>query len=381
TNEARVPSRQIKRRLVYVGIVFFLILACAPWLIAHTPLRDPIINTLQNDPYLSITTDDASLGWITPTELKKVSVLSSDERVNISVKQLTVFSSLPQLWFKAPDVGTVQVERLAIHLKLPLKDNEDVVQEGGLFFKAHLKDTKILVEVDGEDEPIIDLRDLNLDAEVKRDASGEWLSLGQFTLYDHQPLTTELCDEFLQLIDPVLADVAAVAGSFSCKFEEFLVPLDSANNDEAIRDLKIKGVLTIHNLAGEFKTPLLRDLVSVLAETHEVKVPDVIRLAKDTTIIFEIREGRIFHEGLSFGFPDIAPDLIVRSQGSVGIDESLDLTIEVPQILGNDEKPAKGIKVKPLILRVQGTILKPIVTEVPEDDKSKKANPGENNDV
>ena len=38
------------------------------------------------------------------------------------------------------------------------------------------------------------------------------------------------------------------------------------------------------------------------------------------------------HEGLRIGFPEIDPDLVVSSRGSIGLDETLDLHVELPRL-------------------------------------------------
>lgn len=361
-------TKSVKKKRRIVGSCLFVLLAISgtPWIIANSPLRDTVINSLQEDPDLTISSAAASFGWFTPASLKEISILSKDHRVKIDVQRFATQKTLAQILSNPQQIGHVEVEQAKIHLKLPLKESESPIDERQLYFTAQLYDSDLFVEVDDDPEPVINLKDQNLKVELKRGATGDLLDLGEFVLFDHQELTQEICDEFLQLIDPVLADVAKVNGSVSCQFESLSVPLNIADNPDAIHDLKIKGTLTIHDLSGEFQTPLLRDILSIIAEMHEVKLPKVIRLIEKTTIKFELREGRIFHTGLRFGLPDISPDLMVSSQGSVGIDESLDLTLVVPQILAGEEKTKTGDQIKPVTLRVSGTILEPIVTEVSE---------------
>ena len=80
----------------------------------------------------------------------------------------------------------------------------------------------------------------------------------------------------------------------------------------------------------------------------------MVRLAQDTEIRFQVREGRLHHEGLRIGFPDIDPALQVTSRGSVGLDKSLDLFVELPR-LDKAQRKAKG----PAKCRITGTIDNP----------------------
>jgi hypothetical protein len=101
----------------------------------------------------------------------------------------------------------------------------------------------------------------------------------------------------------------------------------------------------------------------LLADMHGKKPSDVVRLVKNADVKFNVKDGRMYHEGLRFGFPDISPDLIVKSSGSVGLDTALDVVLEVPGLLV--EKNELDIKKAPPVrYRIAGTIDKPIVTEI-----------------
>ena len=96
---------------------------------------------------------------------------------------------------------------------------------------------------------------------------------------------------------------------------------------------------------------------------HGKKPSDVVRVVENAEVKFQVRDGRIHHEDMHFGFPDISPDLVIRSSGSVGYDKTLDLVLDVPSILLNKANPG-GKKTAHVRLRVTGTIDKPIVTEI-----------------
>jgi hypothetical protein len=89
---------------------------------------------------------------------------------------------------------------------------------------------------------------------------------------------------------------------------------------------------------------------------HGKKPSDVVRAVQNADVRFEVRDGRMHHEGLRFGFPDISPDLLIRSSGSVGFDRTLDFVLDVPPVLADRKDPVK--------LRVTGTLEKPVVTEM-----------------
>jgi hypothetical protein len=100
------------------------------------------------------------------------------------------------------------------------------------------------------------------------------------------------------------------------------------------------------------------------------KPSEVVRVVKNADVRFQVRDGRMYHEGLRFGFPDFSPDLIITSRGSVGFDKSLDFELEVPAILV-DKKNLEIKKAAPVHFRVTGTIDKPTVTEIIKEEKGK----------
>ena len=65
------------------------------------------------------------------------------------------------------------------------------------------------------------------------------------------------------------------------------------------------------------------------------KPSEVVRIVEEAEIRFEVRDGRMHHEGLRIGFPDIDPDTLsvsfarFRGPGS----HSLDLVLEAPRIV------------------------------------------------
>ena len=74
----------------------------------------------------------------------------------------------------------------------------------------------------------------------------------------------------------------------------------------------------------------------------------------DAEIPFQVRDGRLHHEGLRIGFPDIDPQLVVSTRGSVGLDETVDLFVELPRLdaaLRKEKGPAK--------CHITGTITNP----------------------
>ena len=81
----------------------------------------------------------------------------------------------------------------------------------------------------------------------------------------------------------------------------------------------------------------------------------------ERAIDIQVSDGRVYHRNLEF----LIDDVPVRSQGSVGFDETLALEIEVPiQAKWVGDKPAlRGLVGQMIRIPVQGTFAQPKVDE------------------
>jgi hypothetical protein len=64
------------------------------------------------------------------------------------------------------------------------------------------------------------------------------------TIFDHQPITPELCRQGLQLIAPLLSDKIKADGEFSLRRDQFIVPL--ASEGTPAPSPQIRGTLNLH---------------------------------------------------------------------------------------------------------------------------------------
>jgi len=159
-----------------------------------------------------------------------------------------------------------------------------------------------------------------------------------------------------------------VQGEISLSLEKVRVPLGIPES-ELEKKVELAGKLQLLQITMSTKTPLLQTMVKVLADQYGKKPSDVVRVVKNADVKFNVKGGRMYHEGLQFGFPDISPDLIAKSSGSVGLDKSLDVVLEVPGFLV-DKKDLGIKKAPPVRFRITGTIDKPVVTQI-KDGKDK----------
>ena len=234
--------------------------------------------------------------------------------------------------------------------------------------KIALQDAPLVVQLQSGAKAALTVYNRNLSFSVEDTRNGKMLTLAPVTIFEKQTLTPEMGDQLLHLIAPTLSDLTGVQGTISLSLEAFRVPL-AVSKSELEKRIELAGKLKLHQISVSTKTPLLQTLVKVLADMYGKKPSDVVRVVENAEVRFRVRDSRIHHEDMRFGFPDISPDLLIRSRGSVGYDRTLDLQLDVPALLLDKGKPQVK-KTAPVRLRVTGTIDKPIVTEI-KDGKGK----------
>jgi hypothetical protein len=225
-----------------------------------------------------------------------------------------------------------------------------------------LEGASLAVHLVGGARPCLMVDNLHLKFSVESTKDGRVLTLAPVTVLDKRKLTPEVGDELLHLIVPTLADVTGVQGEISLSLDTFRVPLDVPPN-EFTKRVEVAGKLQLHQISADAKTPLLGATVKVLADMHGKKPSEVVRVVENADVRFRVQGGRIYHEGLRMGLPDIEPKLLVTSSGSVGLDKSLDIVLEVPRVVTPFNKGVADPDA-PVRLRVTGTIDNPVVTEM-----------------
>ena len=223
-------------------------------------------------------------------------------------------------------------------------------------FTATIKDAALTVRLAGEDEPVIDIDGIDLTFRVEKAEEGRVLTLDPVVIFDRRKLSPKLTNKLLQLFDPTMTDTPQVSGEISLSLDKLRIPI-GVPRDKAVKGMELEGKLVLHQVSGEVKNPLRQALVRLVADMNGKDAPKVVRLAQDAEIRFQVRDGRLHHEGLRIGLPDIDPELQLTSRGSVGLDKTLDLFVELPRLdpaLRKEKGPAK--------CRITGTINNPQIT-------------------
>jgi len=163
-------------------------------------------------------------------------------------------------------------------------------------------------------------------------------------LVERVRITPEMCAAGLQYIAPVLAGVAEAEGQFSIDLSTCQVPISTPDQGD------VAGTFTVHDVrvgAG----PLIRELAILLEGTSSV------RLTRQSQVAFRVVQGRVYHQGLELVFPDAT----IRTQGSVGLDRTLAIMVEMPvprKWIGNNPL-GTALRNRTIRLPVGGTLDQP----------------------
>lgn len=139
------------------------------------------------------------------------------------------------------------------------------------------------------------------------------LQVGPGRLADQVRINPQMCSGALQYIAPPLAGVASAEGRFSIDLDECRIPLDWPERGS------LAGRMTVHS-AAIGPGPLVRELAAAL------RLGGTAQLRRQSTVPFRMVEGRIYHRDLQLDFTDVT----IKTYGSVGLDQSLALMVEMP---------------------------------------------------
>ena len=138
------------------------------------------------------------------------------------------------------------------------------------------------------------------------------LSLPKGPLAQRIQLDPTMCTSMLKYAAPALADVLEVHGMLSVDLNTCRIPLNNP------RQSNISGRLIAHNVQVS-RGPMIDELSVLLGGQSAA------RLRQECVVPFRMQNGRVYHEGLDIEFPEMT----IRTQGWVGLDESLDITADM----------------------------------------------------
>ena len=175
-------------------------------------------------------------------------------------------------------------------------------------------------------------------------------------------LTAEMCRGWLKYVAPLLADSTRAQGNLSLELEQAAAPIYDFSA------LSSKGVLVIHEAQvgpGSLITKLTGPITQILSvvdpqSAADLARPNWIQIPKQD-VEFQVQQGRVYHKQLVLRHRDVE----IRTTGSVGFDQSLDLVAEVPVLDRwiKNNRFLESLRGKSIPFRVRGSFAKPNVDE------------------
>jgi len=189
---------------------------------------------------------------------------------------------------------------------------------------------------------------------------GPLLLMGQTQLLERVSITRDMCAEWLKYVAPLLGDATRIRGRLSVGLTHARIPIGDMNSAD------ILGSLTVHS--GEIRPgPLTEPFVRLVRRIHSIAGKNILEETNailrttEREIPFRLLNGRVYHENMLVRTGEV----VMNSSGSVGLDESLDLLvqIQIPDHWVETDRLLAGWKGKVIDIPIRGTLEQPDVDE------------------
>lgn len=117
----------------------------------------------------------------------------------------------------------------------------------------------------------------------------------------------------------------------------------------------------MHRASVALKNTIASNVTGLIVTLLGNSLPDTMTVAKGVNVRFQVINGRIHHQGLALLLPRGESSIEIVSNGSVGLDETLDLQVSIHLTAGmlGQSALAKGLTSDPIVIAVEGTLDNP----------------------
>ncbi|MEQ9411601.1 MAG: hypothetical protein RIK87_28060 [Fuerstiella sp.] len=366
-----------------IGGMLFSGLAVLPLAVMNSSHRDALLNA-QFQPYgLTVTSESGAGTWVTPVVLTNITLTDESGQIQCIIREIRTSRTMTGLLLHGGDLGTITFVEPVLQVAL----DEQGRLPAGLFQQSESPDdgrnTPLLpkqtpdlaVEVAGgtfvlsvpwRRLPIVDLGGLDVSAAITRQEEGRWLDVAPVQVFDHERISESHTEQNLALIAPVLSQSTSLTGDVSVRMNGLRLPLDG---QPTVTATPISGTAVFHSVEARLKKDWVVQISRLLGRVTGATVPDRLQIVQDSPVAFEVDERGIYHHGLAFLLPQIAPDMTLESSGMVGLDEKLDLalSLQLPRLAAQNPFMAALAKMTwlPFQLQVKGTVDQPELVTPP----------------
>ncbi len=181
------------------------------------------------------------------------------------------------------------------------------------------------------------------------------------SLMEQIEITPEMCNTWLKFVAPLLADATRAEGSFSAHLAGARIPVMEPASGE------VGGTLIIHE-ARMGPGPLAQQFLGLAQQVKDIlrRRPGSSQIVDSSQpwvylgpqqVAFQMADGRVYHRDLQMQIDDV----IIRTRGSVGMDESVSLVAEIPVLDKwiDGERALAGLRGQVLTVPISGTLSRP----------------------
>jgi translocation and assembly module TamB len=185
---------------------------------------------------------------------------------------------------------------------------------------------------------------------LKLDTSPGEVLLPKGPLVERAKLTPQATAGALGYALPAIANAGQAEGEISAGIEESRIPLGD------FTQTNLKGVLLIHK-ATVGASPVMAEVAKLLGAKNTT-----MTLANEAVVPVQVANGRVYHQNFALTIGGTT----LRTNGSVGFDNTLDLVVDVPipkdlPILKNNPLLVKAVAGKVVKVPVKGTLSQPVL--------------------
>lgn len=366
------PKRRWRRAAVttsVLGGMLFSGLAVLPFAVMNSTHRDEMLNSRFEPLGLTIVTESGSGSWVTPVVLSNVKLKDKTGRVQCVIKEIRTSRTVTGLVLNGGDLGKITIVQPNITVQLDdegkfppglfANDLPDDPSQPKPNVAFEIIDAGFTLSVPWRSIPIVELFDVDIAAAISNKEDGRWLEVSPVQLMDKQAIDDRHSQQNLAFIAPVLSLSTDLAGEASVQLHELSVRLD-AKEDKSIR---ASGEAVFHSVEARLEKDWVVQISRMLGQSIGANLPDRLQIARDSRVDFAVDEQGVHHTGLAFLLPEIVGNMNIQSSGTVGLDETLDLAmnVQLPQLGGGNAFMSllSQMTQLPYTLQVKGTVAEP----------------------
>lgn len=197
--------------------------------------------------------------------------------------------------------------------------------------------------------------------QVRLDPEPQELTLPPGPLLTNVRISPQVSQAMLQYIAPVLAGATQSEGQFSLTMSNARVPMSDSKKADMAGQLAVHSVRVVPGPMAKQWVELAQQ-IEAIAKKRDLsslagRPPAALLTVQDQQVAFRVVDGRVYHKDMQFQVGDVT----LRSEGSVGFDETVAIMLHVPiqDKWVEGQAMLVGLKGQSLTIPISGTLRQP----------------------